>query len=285
MLQGPDGRGYPARPVEASVSARSARVGNGTVLPRLPGWGGYTRQEGERLARLIGLFAALPDPPDPFGLYPRYAELKGRLLESLESPEAEALEEAFLLLYAHVHGYEVPYTPEERSRVVETGGYLSHVGGLSPILKAAPFLGPGSVSGDFGAGNGLQGLLIQKLTPHARTVQIEISSRMVEAGRLLQAWLGVPDECVEWVVEDVAQVSPAGMDFVYLYRPVRPSGAGEAFYRRFAGHLVASARPVVVFSIADCLRPYLSPNFEILYSDGHLTCFQRRQVPERSGPA
>ena len=58
-----------------------------------------------------------------------------------------SLEEAFLLLYAHLHGYEVPYTPDERSRVVETGGYLSHVGGLSPILKAAPFIGPDTVSG------------------------------------------------------------------------------------------------------------------------------------------
>ncbi len=265
----------------------SARDGNGAAhrLSRLPGWGGYTQQEGERLARLIGLFAELPEPPDPLGLYPRYAELKQRLLASIESSEAEALEEAFLLLYAHVHGYEVPYTPDERSRVAETGGYLSHVGGLSPILKAAPFIRPDSVSGDFGAGNGLQGLLIQKLTPHARTVQIEISSRMVEAGRLLQAWLGVPAERVDWIVGDVAETSPAGMDFVYLYRPVRPIGAGEAFYRSFAAQLGASVKPVVVFSIADCLRPHLSPDFEVFYSDGHLTCFRRREVPGRSGPA
>ena len=229
------------------------------------------------------LFAELPAPPDPFGLYPRYAELRARFLASVEAPNGEALEEAFLLLYAELHGYEVPYTPEERDRVAETGGYLSHVGGLSPILKAAPFIGPGTVSGDFGAGNGLQGLLIQKLVPHAKTVQVEISSRMVEAGRLLQGWLGIPEDRVDWVVGDVSEVSPAGMDFVYLYRPLRPTGPGEDFYRSFAEQLGASQRSVVIFSIADCLRPYLSPEFEVFYCDGHLTCFRRADTSETSG--
>ena len=228
------------------------------------------------------LFAELPSPPDPFGLYPHYAELRDLFLASIEGPDGEALEEAFLLLYAELHGYEVPYTAGERDRVAETGGYLSHVGGLSPILKAAPFIEPGSVSGDFGAGNGLQGLLIQKLVPHAKTVQVEISSRMVEAGRLLQGWLGIPQQRVEWVAGDVSEVSPAGMDFVYLYRPVRPKGAGEEFYRGFAAQLEASPKPVVIFSVADCLRPHLSPHFEVFYCDGHLTCFRRCDVPERS---
>jgi hypothetical protein len=245
----------------------------------------HPREEREGLIRLMCLFAELPEPPDPFALYPQYTELKDRFLASIEGSESEAMEEAFLLLYAHIHGYEVPYTPDERSRVIETGGYLSHVGGLSPILKAAPFIQPGTVSGDFGAGNGLQGLLIQRLTPHARTVQIEISSRMVEAGRLLQAWLAVPEERVDWVVADVSEVSPAGMDFVYLYRPLRPTGPGEGFYRSFAAQLGASQKPVVVFSIADCLRSYLSSDFEIFYSDGHLTCFRRGGVPARSSAA
>jgi len=245
----------------------------------------HPSEERERLVRLICLFAELPDPPDPFALYPRYADLRNRFLGSLEEADGDALEEAFLLLYAHVHGYEVPYTPDERSRVVETGGYLSHVGGLSPILKAAPFITPGTVSGDFGAGNGLQGLLIQKLTPHAKTVQIEISSRMVEAGRRLQAWLGIPPERVDWLVGDVWDVPPTGMDFIYLYRPLRPAGPGEEFYRSFAAQIEASQQPVVIFSVADCLRPHLSSDFEVFYSDGHLTCFRRSQVPGRSGAA
>jgi hypothetical protein len=248
--------------VETSLSER-ARSGIAAQLRQLPGQSEQPPEEREHLIRLMRLFAELPDPPDPFVLYPRYAELKDRFLGSLEEADGEALEEAFLLLYAHIHGYEVPYTPDERNRVVETGGYLSHVGGLSPILKAAPSIGPETVSGDFGAGNGLQGLLIQKLTPHAKTVQIEISSRMVEAGKLLQGWLGIPE----------------------LYRPLRPTGPGEEFYRSFAAQIGASQKPVVIFSIADCLRPYLSSDFEIFYADGHLTCFRRSGVLGRSGAA
>jgi hypothetical protein len=254
-------------------------------LRRLPGQDERSSQERERLIHLMCLFAELPEPPDPFGLYPRYVEARDRFLQATEDPGDEALEEAFLLLYAHIHGYEVPYTPDERNRVAESGGYLSHAGGLSPILKAAPFIGPDTVSGDFGAGNGLQGLLMQKLTPHAKTVQIEISSLMVEAGKLLQAWLGVPEHRVEWIVGDVSEVSPAGMDFIYLYRPVRPTGPGEEFYRGFAAQLEASQKPVVIFSIADCLRPHLSPRFEVFYCDGRLTCFRRGQTASQGPPA
>jgi hypothetical protein len=154
--------------------------------------------------------------------------------------------------------------------------YLCHPGGLSPILKAGPFIRRTTVSGDFGAGNGLQGLLLQHLYPHKRTVQIEMSSRLVEAGRHLQAWLGIAPERVEWIVGDVSEVSPAGMDFVYLYRPVRPTGAGNRFYESFAAELERAERPAVVFSVADCLGPFLSAGFEAFYGDGHLTCFRRK---------
>jgi hypothetical protein len=157
----------------------------------------------------------------------------------------------------------------------EAGGYWAHAGGLSPILKAAPWIGPDTVSADLGAGNGLQGLLFQYLYPHKRIVQIEISSRMVEIGKRLQAWLGIPNERVEWIVGDVCEQSLDGMDFIYLYRPVRPSTErGKAFYENLAERLERSRRQVVIFSIADCLEEFLSPRFEVFYNDGHLTCFR-----------
>jgi hypothetical protein len=172
--------------------------------------------------------------------------------------------------------HEAPYTPEERRRVDETGGYWSHAGGLSPILRAGDWLRPDSVSADLGAGNGLQGLLFQKLYPHRRTIQVEISSTMVEIGMRLQRWLGIPEARVEWVVGDVMNASVDGIDFLYLYRPVRPDGPGRAFYERVAAELEDSDRAVVIFSIADCLRDFLSPHFEVFYFDGHLTCFRKR---------
>jgi hypothetical protein len=65
------------------------------------------------------------------------------------------------------------------------------------------------------------------------------------------------------------------MSFVYLYRPLRPLGAGAQFYRKLAAELARSDGRLVVFSVADCLAPLLPPEFELRYYDGHLTCFER----------
>jgi len=224
--------------------------------------------------RLYELFAALPPPPDPVGLFHDYAALKDRFLSARDRGDELDTEEAFLALYCHVHGHEAPYTPAERARVDETGGYWAHAGGVSPILRAGPHITQDTVLGDFGAGNGLQGLLMQRLHPHAKTIQIEISQRMVEAGRALQTWLDIPADRVEWIVGDVLDHSPAGMNFVYLYRPVRPTGAGRAFYERFAAEAGRGVESVTIFSIADCLRDFLPPAFEVFHCDGHLTCFR-----------
>jgi hypothetical protein len=199
-------------------------------------------------------------------------------MDAISGSDSDALEESFLDLYCLVHGHDAPYTKNERLRVNKTGGYWCHAGGLSPILKAGPFITPSTVFGDYGAGNGLQGLLVQKLWPHKKTVQIEISSEMVRAGKSLQSWLGIPEERVEWIVGDVADTSPEEMDFIYMYRPVRPVGLGDEFYKKFARDLEASTRsPIIIFSIADCLRQYLPPSFEVFYTDGHLTCFRNQK--------
>jgi hypothetical protein len=230
--------------------------------------------EREARARLVEVFASAAPPPDPDGVFPRYPELHAAFLDAIDGDDPERLDEAFLELYAHVHMHEAPYTQGERRRVDEVGGYWAHAGGISPIVKAAPWIGPATVSADLGAGNGLQGLLMQRLYPHRRTLQIEISSRMVAIGRRLQEWLGIPDNRVEWVVGDVLEASVFGVDFLYLYRPVRPQGPGRTFYERLASELEAAPQQVVVFSVADCLRDFLGDSFEVFYCDGHLTCFR-----------
>jgi hypothetical protein len=73
----------------------------------------------------------------------------------------------------------------------------------------------------------------------------------------------------------VCELALDEMDFIYLYRPVRPStDRGRAFYENLAGLLDRARGQVVIFSIADCLKGFLSPRFEIFYDDGHLTCFR-----------
>ena len=237
--------------------------------------------ERQGLIRLMQLFADLPPPPDPLGLYLDYPALKESFVEHLSGHDSEALEESFLTLYCHLHGHEAPYTRQERKLVEQTGGYWCHAGGLSPIIKAPAHIRPDTISGDFGAGNGLQTLLMMKLCPHQKTILIEISSRMAESGRQLQTWLGIDPDRVEWIVGDILDATPKDMDFIYLYRPVRPEGEGRKFYQKFAQELSNSTKPLVIFSIADCLRPFLSDKFKIFYTDGHLTCF--RKVRESPG--
>ena len=238
---------------------------------------GRDPEEAERLARLILIFLALPNPADITALFPRFDELRARLETVVtHKGSGEEIEEAFLGLYAHVHLNEAHYTSKERRRMDEAGGYWNHAGGLSPIFKAEPWIAPDTLSADFGAGNGLQGLLLQLLYPHARTVQIEISSRMAEIGDSLREWFGIAPDRVEWVVDDVLNVPATGYDFIYLYRPVRPEGAGKDFYARFAREVEGEDPPPVIFSIADCLRDFLSDRYEVFYGDGHLTCFRAR---------
>jgi hypothetical protein len=232
--------------------------------------------EADRLARLVLRFLILPSPPDSVVNFPRFGELREKLEFVTFQGKGEEIEDAFLELYAHVHMNHAAYTSEERRRMDEAGGYWNHAGGLSPILKAEPWIKPDTVSADFGAGNGLQGLLLQLLYPHAKTVQIEISSRMADVGDGLREWLGIAADRVEWIIDDVLNVSATGCDFIYLYRPVRPEGAGCDFYTRFAREVEAEEHPPVIFSIADCLKDYLSDRYDVFYFDGHLTCFKAR---------
>lgn len=237
-------------------------------------------QERQRLVALMELLVSLPEPPGTAVHFPRFEELRRGFLQACRGTDGERVEENFLELYAHLHMHEATYTPAERRRMDSAGGYWSHAGGLSPILKAGSWIGPGSRSVDIGAGNGLQGLLLQKLYPHELCCQIEISSAMIEIGRGLQDWLSIPEDRVEWRAADVLETPLGGWDFVYLYRPVRPEGPGHDFYGRLSTCLESKPGEVVIFSIADPLGPYLPESFDRVYSDGHLTCY--RKPPEET---
>lgn len=229
--------------------------------------------EAGQLARLVTLFSDSEPPPRSAELFPRFTELQRRLNEVRAGGSADEIEEAFLNVYEHVHMIEAPYTPDERARVNRAGGYWAHAGGISPLLKAQPHLRPEAISVDIGAGNGLQCLLLQWLYPHRRSIQIEISSRMIDIGRTLQQWIGVPQRKIEWRCEDVLEARIPDADFVYLYRPVRPEGLGRGFYKSLGEALIHADHEIVVFSIADCLGEYLMPAYERFYYDGQLSCF------------
>jgi hypothetical protein len=233
--------------------------------------------ERRRWGTLILLLAHLDPPPDHEREFPEFVERQSRLRDAIEDGDGEALEERSLALYAHLHGHDARYRAVERRVVDESGGYWAHAGGLSPVLKAPDWLRPDSVSIDYGAASGLQGLLMQVLAPHVRLIQVEISERAARTGQRLQEWLGIPASRVEWRVEDVREAVRGGetCDFIYLYRPVRPEGPGRVFYERLGAKLASETSAVTIFSIADALAPFLPVGFEVVHSDGHLTCFHR----------
>ena len=225
---------------------------------------------------LAALFASLEGRADVAAAFPEFPALLGGLVESLERGDPEEVEDKLTILYAHFHGAGSAYTPAERAKLDAAGGYWCHAGGLSPLRKAAPHIAADTRLADYGAGNGLQGLLFQHLYPHRKTTLIELSGPMIEKGRFLQGMMGVSPERVEWIHGSVADVPPRNFDFIYIYRPLRPEGEeGRRFYEGFAEDLAQVRHPVTIYSIADCLKDFLDDRFHITYDDGQLTCFAK----------
>jgi hypothetical protein len=195
------------------------------------------------------------------------------LSSALRENDPSSLESNLLNLYTQLHGAGSVYSPYERKLLTERKGYSCYPGGLSPLIKAVQFVKPESIVSDLGAGNGLQGLLLQCLSPHRKTIQIEISSEMIRIGRIFQQALGISDDRIEWIHDDIINVSIKTADFIYIYLPAKPLEGGKEVYEAIANKLSMMNRPLVIFSVADCLAKFLNGQFSIFYSDGHLTCF------------
>ncbi len=199
-----------------------------------------------------------------------YAE---NLKSALEKERIPAIESALLNLYIRLHSAGSAYSPHEREILTKRKGYLCYPGGLSPLIKAVQFIGPDSIVADLGAGNGLQGLLLQCICPHRKTIQIEISSEMIRVGRIFQKALGIGADRVEWIHDDIVNASIEAADFIYIYLPAKPLDGGKEVYKAIAHKLSTTKRPLVVFSVADCFAKFIDGQFSISYTDGHLTCF------------
>jgi len=197
----------------------------------------------------------------------------GNLRSVLKEGELPSIENALLGLYVRLHGAGSGYSAYERKILVKRKGYSCHPGGLSALVRAVQFIRPDSIVADLGAGNGLQGLLLQCICPHRKTIQIEISSEMIRVGRIFQQALGISADRVEWVHDDIVNASIEEADFIYLYLPAKPLDGGKKVYEAVARKINAIKRPVVIFSIADCLAGFLAGHLDICYTDGHLTCF------------
>ncbi len=225
------------------------------------------------LARVGALFDELASRPGIDDIVPSYVKFHRELLAARETGDEDRIETALARLYCVVHGSGGAYAEAERAAFDKLGGYWCHAGGLETLHVAAPYFAPGTRFVDYGAGNGLQGLLFQHLYPHRLTTLVELGGPMIEQGRRLQALLGIADDRVEWVHANIMDVRPDRFDVIYLYRPVRPEGEGRVFYEMFAREVAKVRHPVKIVSIADCLKDFLPPAFRVIHGDGQITCF------------
>lgn len=238
------------------------------------------------LARLGALFDRLAARRGIDEVVPSFLRFHRELRDARACGDAEQVEVALARLYCVIHGSGGAYAPGERQEFERLGGYWCHAGGIEPLHLAAPYIGAGSRLADYGAGNGFQGLLLQHLYPHRLTTLIELGGPMIEQGRRLQSLLGIPPERVRWVHASVVDVPPSEFDVIYLYRPLRPQGAGRAFYETFSREVVRAGHPVAIVSVADCLKDFLPSAFRVLHDDGQVAIFSnQRSSGARAGRA
>lgn len=209
-------------------------------------------------------------------LVPQARKLAAEVVNAFEENDPLSVEALITVLYSSLHETGRSYDESERSNLDRCSGYSCYAGGISPLIAALPHFQADSVIADLGAGNGLQGLLLQRLKPHRLTIQVEFSAAMIETGKCFAKALGIENDRITWRRQDIIATDLNSVDLIYLYRPARPKDGGRAFYRALAANLDVLQPGLIIVSVADCLGPYLSSKFEKVEDDGHLAIFNKR---------
>ena len=228
----------------------------------------------ESLFKIEEAFERIASNKQILALFPEIGKVANRFYKDLAGGYSDQTETSFLNLYCEIHRAGSEYSEAERQRLDNKQGYFNHPGGISPLLRSKQHIHSDTVVADLGAGNGLQGLLFQYLYPHKRTELVELSTSMIKIGKLFQEALGIEKDKVFWINDDIINFDLDHIDFLYLYRPSKPIKNGIALYEDLRKKLGNRNRAVTIFSIADCLKDYLSDNYREFYNDGHLTCFR-----------
>ncbi|MBS3756346.1 MAG: hypothetical protein KGY56_11670 [Desulfobacterales bacterium] len=177
--------------------------------------------------------------------FPAGARIAEHLREASQDGDPSVKENSLIALYHRLHAAGARYKDQEEDALDTWNGLGCIPSGLLPLFFARHFVRPDSLTADLGAGNGLQGLLIQALCPHRQTLLVEISENLVETGRRYQQALGISNERILWENGDIADTDLREVDLVYLYRPGRPQGDGKLLYKIIAEKLAESSRFVI----------------------------------------
>ncbi|MFP4573652.1 MAG: hypothetical protein ACLFNW_11860 [Desulfobacterales bacterium] len=199
--------------------------------------------------------------------FPSGARIAEHLREARQDGDPSVRENALIALYHCLHAAGARYKEQEEDALDTWNGLGCIPSGLLPLFFARHFVRPDSLTADLGAGNGLQGLLIQALCPHRQSLLVEISENLVETGRRYQQALGISNERILWENGDIADTNLREVDLVYLYRPARPQGDGKLLYKIIAEKLAESSRFVTIVSMADCMGRFLDESFKNIYSN------------------
>ncbi len=222
---------------------------------------------------LEGALLQIANDPDVKRSYPEVLKPADEYVRARDTEDTSGREYALLELYLRIHALGSGYSGTEAVRLKNAEGIGNLPGGMFPIVAASRIISHKMTSIDLGAGNGLQGLLLQSISPHKRTIQVELSSGMIEAGKMFQRALGIGPERVKWVCGDITGQVLDAVGLIYMYRPLKPYGDGMGVYEKVAARLSALHSDVMVVSVADCLGKFLSEDFSLIYSNEFFSCY------------
>ena len=217
---------------------------------------------------------ALAGDPVLMQMFPDISKPMDEYVRARGTGDNAEREYALLTLYLSLHTLGSGYSASEAMKLKRAEGISNLPGGMFPLVAASRMVCDETAFMDLGAGNGLQGLLLQSMRPHKITIQVELSLGLIEVGRIFQHALGISEDRVQWICGDIAEQELGLADLIYMYRPLKPYGMGKQLYEGVAQRLSALKTEVTVLSVADCLGSMLGEDFRLVCSNEFFSCYR-----------
>lgn len=227
----------------------------------------------EKVQQIEAVLIKLASDPRVLRLDSKIGACVEDLLNSISSNDNEQREASLIDLYLCLHKAGASYNQCEQRLMDEKKGLKWLPGGIMPVVFASYIMKPQFTFVDLGAGNGLQGLMLQYISPHRLTRQIELSGSHLNTGRIYRKVLGIHETQVSFENADIFDSSFYGVDVFYMYRPARPMGEGINIYKNINAKLLALKNPFFLISVADCFEPFITMDYKVVYSNEFLKIF------------
>lgn len=197
------------------------------------------------------------------------------LKKGIKEEDIKMRESALIELYIALHQGGRGYSDKEEELLKEKRGLKGLPGGILPVIIASHLIEEDYVFVDLGAGNGLQGLLLQYIFPHRLTRQIELAKAHLDTGSIYENQLGFDEKKILYENIDILSGDFSNVDFIYMYRPVRPIDSGLEFYKNLYNKLKQIKKPHFILSVADCFEPFLGQEYKKIYENEFLKVFKK----------